>query len=197
MQHLTIDQWVAQPSQQDKNDVIVRPIQLGDANLIFEMHQRLSPDSLYYRYLQYRRPTLDEFAAVCHLDPAKGAGFVATTQRNGEIVVGIAYYVREAHAQQPTAEPGILVEDSFQGQGIGRSLWQRMQQHALVNRIQRRRVLCHPNNQRVVRLVQGGCLPYQAKASSGLSEYLVTLGERPQPRPLRWSLAEFDFSISY
>ena len=174
-------QWLAQPSLQPNNDVTVRPIQPDDAGLIYDMHQRLSPDSLYYRYLQVRKPTLDEVAAICYLDPVIGAGFVATTQRNAEIIVGIAYYVREVHAQQPTAEPGILVEDGFQGQGIGRMLWQQMQQHAMDNRIQRLRVLFHRTNQRMARLVQSGGLPYQAQASDGLSEYLVALGGLPLP----------------
>lgn len=188
-------QWLAQPLQQHNNDVTIRSIQPDDAGLIYAMHQRLSPDSLYYRYLQVRKPTLDEIAAVCHLDPAKGAGFVATTQRSAEIVVGIAYYVREAHTQQPTAEPGILVEDEFQGQGIGRMLWQQMQQHAMDNRIQRLRVLFHRTNQRLARLVQSGGLPYQAQASDGLSEYLVALGERARPTPLLHNPAEFGCSI--
>lgn len=178
MQQLTM-QWVAQPSSQPNNAVTVRPIQPSDANLIYAMHQRLSPDSLYYRYLQVRKPAREEIAAICRLDPAKGAGFAATTQRDTEIVVGIAYYVREAHAPQPTAEPGILVEDGFQCQGIGRTLWQQLQQHAMDNQIHRLRVLFHRTNQRMARLVQNSGLPYQAQASDGLSEYLVTLPAQP------------------
>jgi GNAT superfamily N-acetyltransferase len=178
MQQLTTP-WLAQPSQQYNYEVTIRPIQTSDVGLIYDMHQRLSPDSLYYRYLQVRQPTLDEVAAICYMDPAKGAGFVATTHRHSEIVVGMAYYVREVHTQQPTAEPAILVEDGFQGQGIGRTLWQRMQQHAMDNKIQRLRVLFHRTNQRMARLVQHGGPPYQAQASDGLSEYLVTLGGLP------------------
>src|SRR4051794_19663201 len=117
MKHIT-DQWVALHSQQDKEGVTMRPIRPDDADLINEMHQRLSPDSIYYRYLQPRIPSMAEIEQVCRLDPAKGAGFVATVQRGAEIIVGVAYYVREAQ-QRLTAEPGILVEDQFQDQGIG------------------------------------------------------------------------------
>jgi L-amino acid N-acyltransferase YncA len=188
MNRLT-ERWVALPTQQDQHGVAVRPIQPSDAALIHEMHQRLSPDSIYYRYLQPRMPSMAELEQICRLDPAKGAGFVATAQSDNEIIVGIAYYVREMQSLQPIAEPGILVEDQFQGQGIGRHLWQRMQQHALVNTIHKLRVLFHPNNQRVARLVRGGGFAYQATRGGGLSEYLVALGERPHSHTIAASLA--------
>ncbi|CAN5566217.1 hypothetical protein BH10CHL1_BH10CHL1_07450 [soil metagenome] len=175
------DQLVADPLTHAKAAVTVRPIRPSDIRLIDEMHQRLSPDSIYYRYLQPRIPSMSEIEQVCRLDPAKGAGFVATVQRDTEIVVGIAYYVRELQEQQPTAELGILVEDQFQGKGIGRNLWQRMQQHALANTIRKLRVLFHPNNLRMARLVRGSGFAYQAKRDGGLSEYLVALGECPNP----------------
>jgi GNAT superfamily N-acetyltransferase len=116
------------------------------------MPQRLSPESVYYRYLQYRRPTLAEIAAVCQLAPERGAGFVATLPAEPTTIVGVAYYVREAYTLEPTAEPGILVEDRFQAQGIGRRLWQQLQHHAQANGLRRLRVLPHPNNQRLARL---------------------------------------------
>ncbi len=170
----------AEPLSQDKSAVTVRPIQADDAGLLYAMHQRLSLDSIYYRYLQYRPPTLAELEQVCQLAPERGAGFVATVQQDDERVVGVAYYVREPQEQAPTAELGILVEDQFQGQGIGRRLWQRMQQHALRHTIRKLRVLFHPNNQRVARLVSSSGFAYQATRHSGLSEYLVALGESPR-----------------
>jgi len=170
--------WMALYSSSFATGVTVRPIQHNDANLIDEMHERLSSESVYYRYLQYRRPSLTELVAVCRLDPAKGAGFVATRQDEGT-VVGLAYYVREAQAEAPTAEPGILVEDRFQAQGIGRRLWQEVQHHARLAGIRWLRVWSHPGNQRLAQLVRGGGAPYTAQIHDGLSEYLVDLGEQP------------------
>lgn len=184
------EQWIAGQLPYNEPTVTLRPIQPGDTGLIYEMHQRLSPDSIYYRYLQARIPTMAEIEQVCRLDPAKGAGFVATVQRGTEMIVGVAYYVREALARHPTAEPGILVEDQCQSEGIGRNLWRRLQQHAKANQIGWLRVLAHPRNQRVMRLVQGGGFAYQAKKDGDLTEYLVALGEHPYPAPLLRGLAE-------
>ncbi|MCB0084193.1 MAG: hypothetical protein KDE47_24810, partial [Caldilineaceae bacterium] len=121
--------WVVHQATVDTQVVTVRPLQPADADSIFAMHERLSPESVYYRYLQYRRPTLAEIATVCHLAPERGAGFVAALPAEPGTVVGVAYYVREAYTAEPTAEPGILVEDRFQAQGIGRRLWQQLQHH--------------------------------------------------------------------
>jgi RimJ/RimL family protein N-acetyltransferase len=166
--------WLALRPSYRAGGVTVRPIQHGDAHLIDEMHQRLSPDSLYFRYLQCRPPTAAEIAAVCRLAPESGAGLVVTTQEAPTAIVGVAYYVREPHAAEPTAELGILIEDRFQGQGIGRRLWQRLQQQAQRDGVRRLRLLAHPQNQRMAWLVQSSGLPYAAKADGGLREYLVT-----------------------
>lgn len=174
--------WVTQHATLEPQGVTVRPLQHNDANLIFAMHQRLSPESVYYRYLQYRRPTLAEIATVCHLAPARGAGFVATLPAEPDTIVGVAYYVREAHTSEPTAEPGILVEDRYQAQGIGRRLWQQVQRHAQMNGLCRLRVWSHPDNRRLARLVQGGGFPYRLRISDGLTEYLVDLDEPPDRR---------------
>lgn len=176
--------WPALRSSYTTAGVTVRPLQPGDAHLIEEMHQRLSPDSLYYRYLRYRPPTPAEIAAVCRLAPETGAGLVVTTQEAPTAIVGVAYYVREPHAAEPTAELGILIEDRFQGQGIGRRLWQRLQQQAQADGVCRLRLLVHPHNQRMAWLVQGSGLPYTTKADDGLREYLVTLTPRSLPTTL-------------
>jgi RimJ/RimL family protein N-acetyltransferase len=157
--------------------ITVRPLRSDDVNPIHAMHGRLSPESLYYRYLRQRPPTPDETAALYRLNPAAGAGFVATVSPHDERIVGVAYYVHEADAQARTAEVGILVEDQFQGQGIGRHLWQQLQQHALASALHGLRVLSHPRNQRMARIVQGSGLPYQTKINSGLNEYLIALGQ--------------------
>lgn len=163
--------------------IIVRPLAKTDATLIEAMHQRLSPESIYLRYLQYRKPTLAELTAICHLDPAKGAGFVAVPQAEPTTIVGLAYYVREPEEREPTAEPGILVEDRFQEQGVGRRLWQQLQQHAQEEGLHWLRVLSLPDNQRLTRLVQGSGFSYASKFNDGLNEYRVALNPAAAPAP--------------
>lgn len=174
-------------AQPQVNSIVVRALVAKDAALIDAMHQRLSPESVYYRYLQYRKPTAAEIATVCHLAPAQGLGFVAVAGAEAAIV-GLAYYVRELQEEEPIAEPGILVEDRFQGQGIGRRLWQTLQQQAQQDGLRWLRILSHPQNQRLAYLVQGGGLPYTANANGGLREYLVDLSRPAAAQANGWWL---------
>lgn len=157
--------------------ITVRPIRPDDLDLLQEMHQRLSPESIYYRYLQMRIPSPEELRAVCQMGSDKGAGFVATVQAGSERIVGVAYYVREAIKGPPSAEPGILVEDQFQGHRVGRRLWQQLHHHAKANQIRQLRVLFEPSNWRVLRLLQGSGFSYQINDSDWMNEYIVVLDE--------------------
>jgi GNAT superfamily N-acetyltransferase len=164
----------------DDAAVALRPLRPSDVMLVDEMHRRLSPESLYARYFQYRIPSLDEIAAVCRMRPEQGAGFVATVHKAADMVIGLTYYVREAHGRDHTAEIGILVEDRYQGQGIGRRLWQHLHEYAAANQFRALRVLSDTSNHRMLRLVQGSGFAYRAQTAWGLNEYLVSLGE-PAP----------------
>lgn len=166
-----------QPLTEQIPSITVRPIRPDDFVLLHEMHHRLSPESIYYRYLQLRIPSLEELRAVCQIAPDKGAGFVATVQAGAERIVGVAYYVREAVTGLPTAEPGILVEDQFQGQRVGSRLWQQLHHHARANHIRQLRVLFEPSNWRVLRLLQGSGFNYQINESDWMNEYVVVLNE--------------------
>ncbi|HMN30476.1 MAG TPA: hypothetical protein PKE45_20160 [Caldilineaceae bacterium] len=84
-------QWGTGQLPQDDDGITARPIQPGDAGLIDEMHRRLSPESLYFRYLQPRIPPLAEIEQVCTLPSEKGAGFVATVHEEKEKVFSVAY----------------------------------------------------------------------------------------------------------
>jgi RimJ/RimL family protein N-acetyltransferase len=173
------NQWATAQSPQANAPITIRPIQPGDVDLIAEMHQRLSPESLYYRYLQPRIPSLGEIEQVCRLAPGSGAAFVATVQQPKESIISLAYYVREAQTAEPTAEPGILVEDRFQGQGLGRRLWRQLHDHAWSNQIHQLRVFAAPGNLRLLRLLQGSGFGYGVKAHGEFNEYLVSLDRQP------------------
>jgi acetyltransferase len=173
------------------NPVTVRPIRLGDADAIYAMHKRLLPESLYYRYLQYRIPPLAEVAALCNMSPEQGAGFVAVTHTGCEHIVGVAHYVRDGGQHTCAAELAILVEDRYQGLGIGRSLWQRLHQHAAADRLCELRVIFDVRNHRLLRLIQGSGYLYKPSFDGDLNDYRVVLSEPPQPSRIRRFLGRF------
>lgn len=154
--------------------VAIRPIRPDDAVLLHQMHGRLSSDSIYYRYLRPYRPQLADMERLCHLQRGEGAAFVATVDGPHEAIIGVAYYL-VAPAQPETAEPAILVEDDFQGQGVGHRLWQRLIRHASDQGILYFDALVHPGNSRVFRLLRRGGQVVESQMSYGMREVRISL----------------------
>lgn len=113
-------------------NIIIRPIQQDDTDLVMEMHQRLSRESIYKRYHSPRVPTRREVAEMCALDGKNGRAFVAVIPGYQPQIVGIAYYIM---SEKNTAEAAFLVEDSYQGQGIGKRLIKQLRREAVTEGI--------------------------------------------------------------
>ncbi len=159
--------------------LVIRPLQPEDAGLLYAMHQRLSVESIYARYLSYRHPGLAEFASISAMAPTEGFGVVASLSGGGAQLVGLAYYRRDPTQPDTPAELGMLVEDQHQGMGIGRLLYQAIAQQALSRQIHHLRVLFHPSNFRVLRMIQASGYCYRAGVESGLNYFTLLLREQP------------------
>jgi ribosomal protein S18 acetylase RimI-like enzyme len=117
--------------------VAIRPARPDDVEAIMAMHQRLSADTLYSRYHSPRMPSRMEVAGITRLNGDGviedgvtvdgGRALLAVLPGRRGAVVGLAYYVVTG---PETAEVAFLVEDAYQGQGIGRRLVRALSQEA-------------------------------------------------------------------
>jgi GNAT superfamily N-acetyltransferase len=154
-----------------QSDIIIRAGRPEDKELIWEMHQRLSDDSLYSRYHSPRIPTKKEIAKICELKPENGRLLVATIPSKRTQIVGMAYYVLSGE----TAEAALLVEDSFQGQGIGKQLLKTLARQALAQGIRFFDAYVLPSNRTMMYLLyQVGQLVYN-KLDYGTREIRISL----------------------
>lgn len=154
--------------------VVLRPMRESDIDLLADMHERLSPDTLYFRYLHPYKPTRDELACLARLNNGQGAAFVAVTAEEPERVVGIALYCRET--SNPTiAQPAFLIEDAFQCRGLGQALSALLIEHALLDGISALNTTIHPSNAKMMRLIQKAGFPYQARLEYGALEIRISL----------------------
>lgn len=110
----------------------IRPAQANDVEMILAMHQRLSADSIYKRYHSPRQPTRGEIEQICALSGKNGRVLAATIPGQTPLVVGMAYYVVTG---QDAAETAFLVEDNYQGQGIGKRLVKHLKEQAVAQGI--------------------------------------------------------------
>jgi L-amino acid N-acyltransferase YncA len=163
----------------DRRIARIRRMRKDDIASIAEMHTRLSADSLYDRYLHPYKPTIEDIQKIYQISQAGGAAFVATLWGNPEKVIGVAHYgITKSRpgetepatepAAETAAEPAVIVEDQFQGLGLGRALLEHMAYSARANGIKVLKAVIHPANSRIMHLVTSGGLPYRKKYLQGV-----------------------------
>jgi GNAT superfamily N-acetyltransferase len=117
----------------DGTGVDIRPIQPDDVPRLQAFHARLSPETVYARFLGVH-PALS-FAEAEHLayvDYSDRIAIVATRVERGEdVIIGIAGYDRLGPGQVDQAEAAVVVEDRYQRRGLGRILLLRLADYAL------------------------------------------------------------------
>lgn len=180
MQILSAANGIVQPAN---NDIVIRPIRSDDARLLLEMHERLSPDSIYYRYLCAYKPKLSDLQQLTSIHGDKGSVLVATTMNSREKIIGVAYFalLKEQHGenrnQTKSAECAILVEDAYQGQGLGRSLFNSLIQEAIEKKVQMFHADTHPNNRKIMGLIRSTDIPSECKIECGVREVNLRLDQ--------------------
>ena len=114
----------------DGRGFVVRPIKPTDEPMLHEMFYRLSQDTVYKRFcgiVKYMpHKNLQRFCTVDYIRDMT----LAATISDGDIerIVGIATYNRSA--KTAFAEVGLVVDDEFQGRGIGKILMRGLTEHA-------------------------------------------------------------------
>lgn len=153
------------------NEITIRPLRRGDVAQLQALHERLSPDTIYRRYLSPRVPSASELEQVSRLNE-NGSGALAVVHDG--TIVGVGYYVRHGRT---AAEPALLVEDSYQGQGIGTRLAAQLGRHALARGIDTFVAAIYPENRAVMRLIRASGLAYESALAHGIREVSMRLGQ--------------------
>lgn len=161
-----------------QNQITVRRIRPEDVDLVFEMHKRLLPMSIYNRYLRGYVPRRGAISDMCRIDEADGEAFVATVLNPGERIIGMAYYIINADDPlRETAEPALLVEDRFQMQGVGSFLARYMTDQAQMRGINTFKALISASNQGVFRILQRSGLDFTSQYAYGTREICIYLNQ--------------------
>jgi GNAT superfamily N-acetyltransferase len=161
-------------SLKDGQSVKIRPMQLDDLLAIDAMHDRLSKQSLYYRYFVARKPRLDVLRDQMQLSQYKGAALVATLDSAPNRIIGMAYYLFTAN-DNSLAEPAILVEDRFQGLGLGGALFKYLSREALSQALHAFQLFILPENRRVLKLLNRVPFNTERRYSDGVYEVRLSL----------------------
>jgi L-amino acid N-acyltransferase YncA len=154
--------------------VSIREAKPGDIPATDAMHDRLSRQSLYLRYFASRKPSLESLQDQLHSSQGDGAAYVAILEGRQAEVLGLAYY-RQVPGEAGSAEPAVLVEDRFQGYGLGQALMEALIHQARCQAIRSFKAYVLPENQRVLHMFAKQGLPVQRRYRDGLYELEMAL----------------------
>ncbi len=162
----------------DGTRVTIRPIQADDADHLKDTFDHLSMETIYLRFLSFKKELPDEEARyLATVDYTTRMAFVAVCQKNErDIVVGVARYALVDSDKDKIAESAVVVQDEYQGRGIGTLLLRRLLIYAKAKGIHHLRGFMQLGNNRMVDLVKNSGLPYKTRFVDGVWEVNVDLG---------------------
>jgi GNAT superfamily N-acetyltransferase len=161
----------------DGTPVWVRAIRSDDKQRLSEFHGRLSPESVYLRYFEYK-PVLSprDLAYLTELDFDRRVALVATlAAADAAPLAGVARFdVLPIRDGQPVrAELGIVVEDQHQNRGIGTVLLKHLLGIAHDHGIAEITAEVLPQNTRMLELVAGAGVPVRRALEEGVIHLTV------------------------
>ncbi|MCX5173780.1 GNAT family N-acetyltransferase [Streptomyces antibioticus] len=113
---LLLDPPPLQMTTRDNRGTLTRMAYVDDLDQVNEMHARCSLESCYARYHAARQTvTPREWWHLC--DRANGTTLITTPLHDPSRVIAVTHLLRTSAPH--VRELGILVEDSWQGQGLG------------------------------------------------------------------------------
>jgi RimJ/RimL family protein N-acetyltransferase len=131
--------------------VLLRPIRPGDAPALTQLYDRLSPESAYQRFFAVMRRLPPDWARIlADVDHDRRAAIVAAGP-DGELI-GVARYGTEPGAD--AAEIAVVVQDAWQGRGLGTILLSALLDHAVSRGITKFLAYVLADNHRMLRLIR-------------------------------------------
>ncbi len=167
VQPLTLSDGSVIPSR------FIRP---SDAEALQRFHRRLSENSIYSRHFGFV-PELSDAQAhyFTNVDGVDRCAVVALDPERPHEIVAVVRYDRDPNGK--TAEYAALVEDRWQGRGVGVGLTRSLIHYARQNGIRNLYALVLAGNVRMIRLLHSLGLPTTTRFVDGTDRVEVTLDE--------------------
>lgn len=169
----------------DESDIVLkdgaalhlRPIRADDAAGLLALYDRLSPDSLYFRFFAVPDKDAGKAQYLARVDYESRYALVAETEG---AIVGVARW--ERFADRPShAEVAFTVADAFQGRGLGSLLFQRLAELARARRITVFEAEVLKNNERMLRLFARTGLTLSTRDQGSVLTILLALEPAVSP----------------
>jgi GNAT superfamily N-acetyltransferase len=133
---------------------------------------QLCHEPVYHRYFAATTPSRREIERLCTLDQTDGTVYLATAADDHGRVIGLGCY-----AQQPACwgELALLIEDAYQGRGLGRKLFRLLTRHAAAKGLQTMDVNILPSNRAMLALARNSGRPHHERYLDGMQQVRLAL----------------------
>ncbi len=159
------EQWETDVVLSDGGTVHVRPIRPDDADRLRDLHGRLSPEAVYYRFFT-PMPRLSD-AMVERLVNVDYLDRMAIVAILGEQFIAVARYDL---IDTDRAEVAFVVDDAHQGRGLGTLMLEHLTVIARANHIGRFEAQTLSDNQAMLRVFRGAGFEVTRRFDGGVVE---------------------------
>lgn len=155
----------------------LRPIRPDDGPGLLSLYDRLSSESLYFRFFAVPDKDRGKAEYLTHVDYDRRYAVVAEM---AGVIVGVARWERLAD-RPGHAEVAFTVADEYQGRGLGGALFRRLVALARPRGITVFEAEVLKNNERMLRLFARSGLPSAARDQGNVLTILLTLDQTGSP----------------
>lgn len=161
----TADHWAVDAVLSDGGTVHVRPIRPDDDDRLRELHGRLSPEAIYYRFFTPMPRLSDAMVErLVNVDYRERMAIVAIL---GDQFIAVARYDL---IDSDRAEVAFVVDDAHQGRGLGTLLLEHLAVIARANGIGRFEAQTLSDNQAMLRVFRGAGFEVKRRFDGGVVE---------------------------
>jgi acetyltransferase len=155
-------EYIEEIQLRDGTRVTLRPIRPEDASLLQEAFTRLSPQTIYMRFLEIFRHLSDEQArAFANVDYHSKMALVGEIQEDDRAcLVVVARYAMIDPQEPGVAEAAIVVRDDFQNRGLGTIAMARLLKYAQAHGVKEFLGTIHVSNARIMHFIRRSNFPF-------------------------------------
>ena len=171
--------YLVQETLKDSSKVTIRAIHSDDKDRLVKAFLALEPQTIRLRFFYAKRSLTDaDLRRLQKMDYQRYVGLAATVQNAGEeIIIGFGEYV----ARGESAEVAFVVEEEWQGRGIGSRLLQHLVRIALEHGVIQFEAEVLKENEPMLAVFRHSGLPMTTR--NGDDAVLVTLVLNTPPSP--------------
>jgi GNAT superfamily N-acetyltransferase len=159
----------------DGTRVHLRPIRQDEGPRLLELYDRLSPESLYFRFFAVPDKDRTKAEYLAHVDYVNRYALVAEVAHT---LAGVARWERDL-ADPARAEVAFTVADELQGRGLGSLLFRSLATLARRHGIETFDAEVLPSNEKMLRVFERSGLPQTSRRDSPALHVSLALGPEP------------------